>query len=172
MKRSDLNSSEYHSYYQNYINQLPDQELLIILQDQKEEFIDFLKGLTEEDLKHSYAQGKWTVAQVLQHVIDTERIFQYRALTIAREDLSPIPGFDQDAYVPVSKANRRSLDSFVKEFESVRNAGITLFESFEEDMSNRIGAANKSQLSPRAAGFIMAGHQQHHLKLFKTHYAL
>lgn len=172
MKRSQLNTSEYHSYYQTYIDKLPDLDLITLLEDQKKEFIIFLKGLNEEDLKHSYALGKWTVAQVLQHIIDTERIFQYRALTIAREDLTPLPGFDQDAYVPVSKAERRGLDSFIREFEFVRNSGIALFESFEEDMSNRIGAANKSNLSPRAAGFISAGHQKHHLLLFKSHYGL
>jgi hypothetical protein len=172
MKRSDLNTSEYNPYYKTYIETLPDQDLIIILEDLKTEFINFLKGLNEENLKHSYALGKWTVGQVLQHIIDTERIFQYRALTIAREDLTPISGFDQDAYVPASKADRRSLESFIREFESVRNSGIALFESFEEDMFNRIGKANKSNLSPRAAGFISAGHQKHHLLLFKSHYGL
>lgn len=172
MKRSDLSTSEYHSYYKTYIDKLPDQDLIMILEDQKTEFTNFLKGLNDENLKHSYAQGKWTVAQVLQHIIDTERIFQYRALTIAREDLTPISGFDQDAYVPASKAERRSLESFIKEFEFVRNSGIALFESFEDEMFNRVGAASKSKLSPRAAGFIMAGHQKHHLLLFKSHYGL
>jgi len=172
MKRSALNSSEYNSFYQTYIDQLPDEELITILKNQKEEFIIFLNSLKEEDLKHSYGKGKWTVAQVLQHLIDTERIFQYRALTIAREDLTPLPGFDQDAYVPVSMANRRSLASYTKEFELVRDAGIALFESFEDQMSEKIGEASKSHLSPRAAGFIAAGHQKHHLLLFKSHYKL
>ena len=112
------------------------------------------------------------MAQVLQHIIDTERIFQYRALTIARGDVTPLPGFDHDAYVPVSKAHRRSLNSFIKEFKLVREAGIALFESFEEEMSGKLGEASKSQLSPRAAGFISAGHQKHHLLLFKSHYGL
>jgi hypothetical protein len=134
--------------------------------------VNFLKGLKEEDLKLSYAQGKWTVAEVLQHLIDTERIFQYRALTIAREDLTQLPGFDQDAYVPVSKANRRSLASFIKEFDLVRDAGIALYESLEDEMLSLTGDANKSPLSPRAAGFISAGHQKHHLILFKSHYGL
>lgn len=172
MKTSAIIPGEYNAYYQTYIDKLPDEELITILKDQKKEFVIYLKGLKEEDLKHSYAEGKWTVAQVLQHLIDTERIFQYRALTIAREDLTPLPGFDQDAYVPISKANRRSLASYIKEFELVRDAGIALFESFEEEMSEKLGEASKSPLSPRAAGFIAAGHQKHHLLLFKSHYGL
>ncbi len=172
MKRSAINSTEYNPYYQTYIEKLPDEELILILKEQKKEFVNFLNGLTDEDLKHSYAEGKWTVAQVLQHVIDTERIFQYRALTIAREDLTPLPGFDQDAYVPVSKAEKRSLTSFITEFELVRNAGIALFESFDDDMYSKLGEASMSHLSPRAAGFIAAGHQKHHLLLFKSHYNL
>ncbi len=165
-------ASEFNPYYKTYIDQLPDEDLLTILEDLKSEFVQFLKTLMPEDLSHSYAEGKWTVAQSLQHVIDTERIFQYRALTIAREDLTPLPGFDQDAYVPVSKAEKRSLESFIKEFEAVRDAGIALFRSFDEQMLGRLSEASKSHLSPRAAGFILAGHQKHHLALFKSHYGL
>ncbi|WP_034922249.1 DinB family protein [Gillisia sp. CAL575] len=172
MTTSQLQNSEYHAFYQTYIDKLPDENLISILKDQKEEFVIFLKGLQEEDLKFSYAEGKWTVAQSLQHIIDTERIFQYRALTIAREDLTPLPGFDHDAYVPASKADRRSLSGFIREFEMVRDAGIALFESFQEEMYCKIGEASKSQLSPRAAGFISAGHQKHHLVLFKSQYGL
>lgn len=172
MTRSQLQTSEYNTFYQTYIDKLPNEDLISIMKDQKEEFVAFLQGLAEEDLKHFYAEGKWTVAQVLQHIIDTERIFQYRALTIAREDLTPLPGFDQDAYVPSSKAERRSLSSFIKEFELVRDAGIALFESLDDEMSCKIGEASNSQLTPRAAGFILAGHQKHHLLLFKTHYGL
>lgn len=172
MKKSQLPKSEYNSFYQTYIDKLPDEELISILKDQKIEFLNFLNGLKEIDLKHSYAEGKWTVAQVLQHIIDTERIFQYRALTIAREDITPLPGFDHDAYVPASKAQRRSLDSYAKEFGMVRDSGIALFESFEDEMSGKIGEASKSHLTPRAAGFISAGHQKHHLVLFKSNYGL
>lgn len=165
-------ASEFNPYYKTYIDQLPDEDLIHILQDLKLEFLQFLKTLKEEDLSYSYAEGKWTVAQSLQHLIDTERIFQYRALTIAREDLTPLPGFDQDAYVPVSKAEKRSLVSFIHEFEAVRDAGIALFRSFDEEMLSRLSEASKSQLSPKAAGFILAGHQKHHLALFKSHYGL
>tara|TARA_R100001369_G_scaffold20091_1_gene36779 strand:+ start:283357 stop:283875 length:519 start_codon:yes stop_codon:yes gene_type:complete len=164
--------AEYHPFYKNYIDQLPNEDLISILKDLKVEFVGFLKNLKKEDLTYNYAEGKWTVAQSLQHLIDTERIFQYRALTIARADLTPLPGFDQDAYVPVSKAEKRTLPGFIKEFEAVRDAGIALFESFDEEMFSKVSEASKSHLSPKAAGFILAGHQKHHLALFKSHYGL
>ncbi len=164
--------AEYHPFYKNYIDQLPNEDLITILKDLKKEFVEFLNSLKKEYLTHSYADGKWTVAQSLQHLIDTERIFQYRALTLARQDLTPLAGFDQDAYVPVSKAEKRTIPSFINEFEAVRNAGIALFESFDEEMLSKVGEASKSHLSPRAAGFITAGHQKHHLVLFKSHYGL
>ena len=147
-------------------------ELIPQLTELKNEFIEFLEQLTPEDLKRSYAEGKWTVAQVLQHILDTERIFQYRALSIARKDKTALPGFEQDEYVPVSRAQNRKLSDFIKEFTTVRNSGIALFESFDEAMLKEIGNANGAPLSPRAAGFITAGHQKHHLILFKTHYLL
>lgn len=170
MRLSDLNSSEYLPYYQTYLNHLSEEELILQLNDLKSEFVKFLEKLTPEDLNRSYAEGKWTVAQVLQHILDTERIFQYRALSIARKDKTALPGYDQDAYVADSNAHNRKLSGFKNEFISVRNSGIALFESFDEEMLKEIGNANGAPLSPRAAGFIMAGHQKHHLILFKTHY--
>ncbi len=172
MKLSQLEKSEYLSFYQTYLNYLPDGDLVDILETTKREFAVFLASLKEEELQKKYEPGKWTVAEVLQHIIDTERIFQYRALTVARGDTTKIPGFDQDAYVPSSKANRRSLESFIFEFDSVRNAGIALFQSFDDEMLKAVGSANGANFSTRAAGFIMAGHQTHHLKLFKSKYGL
>jgi len=172
MKLSDLNSNEYLPYYQTYLDYLPDEELISQLIELRNQFVEFLEKLTPADLNRSYAEGKWTVAQVLQHILDTERIFQYRALSIARKDKTALPGFDQDTYVTVSNANNRKLPEFLNEFVMVRNSGIALFESFDEEMLKEIGNANGAPLSPRAAGFIAAGHQKHHLILFKKLYLL
>jgi hypothetical protein len=170
MRLSDINSSEYLPHYQTYLNHLSEDELLLQLKNLKNEFVGFLEKLVQEDLSRSYAEGKWTAAQVLQHILDTERIFQHRALSIARKDKTALPGYDQDAYVTDSNAQNRKLSGFKNEFISVRNSGIALFESFDEEMLMEIGNANGAPLSPRAAGFIIAGHQKHHLILFKTLY--
>jgi len=159
-------------YYQTYLNHLPDQELISLLKELRDQFVEFLEKLSPTDLSLSYADGKWSVAQVLQHIVDTERIFQYRALSIARKDKTALPGFDQDMYVSFSSANSRMLPDFINEFAIVRNSGIALFESMDEEMLKEIGNANGAPLSPRAAGFISAGHQKHHLILFKKLYLL
>ncbi len=172
MKLSELNSNEYLAYYQTYLDHLPDEELISQLKDLRNQFVEFLENLAPADLERSYAKGKWTVAQVLQHILDTERIFQYRALSIARKDKTALPGFDQDTYVSVSNANNKKLSAFLNEFVMVRNSGIALFECFDLEMLKEIGNANGAPLSPGAAGFITAGHQKHHLILFKTHYLL
>ena len=172
MRLSDLNSTEYLPYYQTYLNHLPDQELISLLKELRDQFVEFLEKLSPTDLSLSYADGKWSVAQVLQHIVDTERIFQYRALSIARKDKTALPGFDQDMYVSFSSANSRMLPDFINEFAIVRNSGIALFESMDEEMLKEIGNANGAPLSPRAAGFISAGHQKHHLILFKKLYLL
>lgn len=172
MKPKDLNTTEYPEYYQRYIGNLPQENLLNLLRDQKEKMITFLETLEHENLMFSYAEGKWTVAQVIQHMIDTERIFQYRALCIARKDKTPLPGFDQDAYGSFSEAHHRDTATFINEYEAVRDSGITLFESFNPSMLKEIGHSSGGSLSTAAAGFIIAGHENHHIKLFKSNYGL
>ena len=172
MKLQELKENEYPEYYQKYISLLSNEELISLLESQKEEKIRFIQSLKTEDMSFSYAEGKWTVAEVIQHELDTERIFQFRALCIARNDKTSLPGYDQDAYAPVSKANKRSINDFINEYEVVRKSGIALFKSFDEEMLQRVGTSNGYNLSAAAAGFIIAGHEKHHLKLFKTNYLL
>lgn len=172
MKLQELNEQDYPEYYQKYINLLPNEDLISLLETQKEEKIKFIQSLKGEDLTFKYADDKWTVAEVIQHELDTERIFQYRALCIARNDKTSFPGYDQDAYVPFSGANKRKISDFVQEYEFVRDSGIALFKSFDQAMLKRIGTSNGFDLSTAAAGFIIAGHEKHHLKLFKTNYLL
>ncbi|HSI70076.1 MAG TPA: DinB family protein [Gillisia sp.] len=172
MNIQDLKGEEYPPYYQKYIDQLPQEDLLNIINRQKEEMINFLDKLLEEDLAKTYAPGKWTVAQVLQHLFDTERIFQYRALRISRQDKTPLPGYDQDAYVPASFANQRNKKELLEEYRTIRDAGISLFKSFSSAMLKERGHSSGGTLSVAAAGFIIAGHEKHHLKLFQSLYKL
>lgn len=172
MKTSDLKAGEYPDYYKKYVDLLPDEDLINLLKTQKQEFSHFLKHLQQQDLRKSYAENKWTVAEVLQHMIDTERIFQYRALTLARKDQISLPGYDQDAYVPVSRANRRSLSGLTDDYVAVRNSTITLFQSLDEEMLRSSGISNQKPLTPLAAGFIICGHEKHHQNLFISKYKL
>lgn len=172
MKPQNLSSAEYPEYYQNYIDQLPQEDLLHLLRNQKLQMLSFLAKLKNESLSFSYAEGKWTVAEVIQHIIDTERIFQYRALCISRKDKTPLPGYDQDSYVPFSGAMERSVESFIIEYQTVREAGISLFQTFTPSMLKERGNSNGKPLTTAAAGFIIAGHEKHHLNLFINRYNL
>lgn len=173
MKVSDLNSEDYHEFYQTYIDKLPgDKTLGSLLKDNQGDLREVLSVITPEKLSISYAPGKWTLAEVLQHMIDVERIFQYRALCIARGDQTSLPGFDHDAYVPASEANRRNLDSLKTEFENLRSSGIDLYESFSEEMLQRKGMVNNTTTSAGAIGFITIGHTIHHLELLKKKYLI
>lgn len=173
MKVTDLKPGEYNEFYQGYINKLPgDKALGSLLRENNKEIRDMLSILTPEKLSHRYAEGKWTLAELVQHMIDVERIFQYRALCIARGDQTSFPGFDHDAYVPQSEAHRRKLDHFKEEFKNVRNSAINLYDSFSEEMLQRIGLVNSSPTSVRAIGFITVGHAKHHLEIVKKNYLL
>ncbi|MEP6260548.1 MAG: DinB family protein [Gillisia sp.] len=172
MKPEELLIGDYPGYYQTYIDHLPQLELLTLLRTQRDEMIQFIETLDPVDLMWTYDVDKWTVAQVLQHMFDTERIFQYRALRIARKDKTPLPGYDQDAYVPASHANDRNKEDLLKEYKAIRESGICMFESFTKEMYKEKGISSGGDLSAAAAGFIIAGHEKHHLTLFKTNYNL
>lgn len=172
MRLRELRKGDFPEYYQQYIDYLPDEDLVYLLRSQKEEMLDFLFRLRREDLRITYGEDKWTVAEVLQHTWDTERIFQYRALCIARKDKTSFPGYDQETYVPASKAHERRLFGYIEEYEAIRNSGIALFRSFSSEMINEMGTSNGFGLTAAAAGFIIAGHEKHHLKLFQSRYGL
>lgn len=172
MKISKLKKSDYPEYYQQYTNLLPDDELIDLLQLQKQEMLTLFNSEANLDLNFTYAKGKWTIAEVLQHMIDTERIFQYRALCISRKDQASLPGFDQDKYVSTSLANKRTLPELLDEYKAIRESTVLLFKSFSEEMMEFIGLSNGQDLSTGAAGFIIAGHEKHHLKLFRLNYNL
>lgn len=171
MKVSDLNKGDYHEFYQTYIDKLPgDKSLGSLLKENQRDLQEVLSIITPEKLSFRYAVGKWTLAEVLQHMIDVERIFQYRALCIARNDKTSLPGFDHDAYVPASEANRRKLENLIVEFKNVRNSGIDLYASFSEEILQRNGVVNNNKTSVGAIGFITIGHTLHHLEILKKRY--
>ncbi len=167
---SDLSISEYNPFYQTYINALGNIDLMDEMVKGKKDFLLLLEQIPGSKLSFSYAQGKWTLAEALIHMIDTERIFQYRSLRFARNDKTDLAGFEQDEYVPNSNAKKRTIKDLMEEYSAVRDSTITLFKSFDEDMLKRMGKANGFPMSVRAMGFIINGHQAHHMKIIKDRY--
>lgn len=145
-------------------------DLLAILERQPSELVALLDGVPEPVAHRSYAPGKWTLAEALLHMIDTERVFAYRLLRIARGDATPLPGFDQDPWVPLSGAARRSLDSLLHEFQLVRAATLALLRALDAEALVRIGTVNGHPMSARAAAWMITGHAAHHLELTRTRY--
>jgi len=170
MTKDDLSVDEYNPYYQQYIKKAGDVTISEGLKDNGDVTIAFLESISEEKLEYRYEEGKWTIKEIIQHIIDTERIFTYRALCIARKDKSLLPGYDQDDYAVNSEANNRSMISLMNEYKSVRLSSIILFESFSSEMLKRIGIASNSNLSPRAVAFITIGHENHHCEIIKERY--
>lgn len=163
---------EYGSFYQTYIDKLGEGNIIEILQTQHDTTHSLIKSLTPEQALYRYEKGKWTVKEVIGHVIDTERVFAYRTLAISRKDRNELPGFDQDEYVDAAAFNNRSLQSLADDYDAQRNAGIHLFNGLAKEMLDRKGVANGYELTVRAIPFIVAGHERHHLGLLQNRYGL
>ena len=170
MKIKDLNASEYNPYYQTYVGKAGDLSLLDGLSDSFNRTLEFFNNLPEGKMEYAYAEGKWTVKEVMQHIIDTERVFAYRALRFSRNDKTELPGYDQDTYTPSSEANRRTKTSLIEEYSHVRESTISLFKSFTNEMLLQSGKASGGNMSVRAIGFIVIGHENHHCQVIRERY--
>lgn len=164
--------NEYHPYYKSYIHDLASsgKSIVQILTETSAELNQVLMNLPEEKENYQYAEGKWTIKELLQHIIDTERIFNYRALCFARNDKTSLPGFEQDDYNDTAHANDRGFKEILNEFNAVRISTITLYNSFSEEALKRIGTASENPMSVRALGYLTSGHQKHHINVFKERY--
>lgn len=160
----------YPDYYEQYIDQVKEDDLMKGLEAQHLHIHDFFDRISEEKSCYAYAPGKWTIKEVLQHIIDAERIFAYRALCFARKETISLPGFDEDSYAIHSHANARSWASLVDELKSVRNATETLLKSFSADMFTQTGNANNRPVTVHAIGFIILGHFLHHCHVISERY--
>jgi xanthine/CO dehydrogenase XdhC/CoxF family maturation factor len=160
----------YDPVYGMYLAELPDQDLISILNAQAAALATMIAGMTEAVGVSSYAAGKWTAKQVLGHIVDSERIFAYRALCIARSESQPLPGFDENNYAANSHADQRSLASLGADFAAARAATLALVRSLEPHTLDLPGNANGKRLTPRACLFVLAGHAEHHLKILNQRY--
>ena len=161
---------EYAPYFETYISLIDDLDIVSCLKTAGAEALKFYRAIPEEKWLSGYAPGKWTLKEALIHVIDTEQIFTYRALRIARGDQTPLPGFDQDSYVPNSGANARSISSIMEEYEAMRHCTSLLFQNFDAAMWDRSGTASEHPITARALAYMVAGHEKHHVNITKERY--
>lgn len=164
------NKSDYDSYFDTYIGLVDTDDILEYLNKQGTDVIAMLRALPAKKHDFAYADGKWTVKQLLRHVIDMERIFGYRAMTIARKDKIELPGFDEDRYVATSNDSSNTFDSLIEEYDLLRKSNLMQFKHFTEEMFLEKGRANGTEVSVRAIIFIIAGHLEHHKTILKERY--
>jgi len=162
--------SEYADFYAAYIGQVPDGDVLELLEEQLASSLDLFASIPADKLDHRYAPGKWTVKQVLGHVIDAERIFSYRALRFARGDATPLPGMDQETFMAGANFAQRPMASLVEEYRHQRLADLALFRSFDEEILGRTGEASGCLFTVRALVYIIAGHERHHVRILRERY--
>ena len=172
MTAADLAPSEYGSFYTHYVSLVPAElDLGTALRKSAGRITDYLSQVPESQVHRAYAPGKWTLAQSLQHLIDTDRIFTYRALCLARGESTPLPGFDQDDYAALAIATDRHLPDMIQEFTFVRASVVHMFAAFGPEALVRSGTVSGNPMSCRAMGFIAAGHTYHHDKIFRERYS-
>jgi DinB superfamily len=163
---------EIPSHYVGYIKKVPELDPVMVCAAQIEETANLLRGLSDTEASYRYGRGKWSIKEVVGHLADTERILAYRALRIARGDTTALPGFDENAYVPVAKFDARSLPDLVGELRTVRAATLALLRTFDADAWRRRGTASGKPVSVRALAFTIPGHERHHVEILRTRYGV
>jgi uncharacterized damage-inducible protein DinB len=162
---------EYAAYASIYVDLTPDDgPILGFLERNAEILANLYRSLPEERLLYRYAPGKWTMKEILNHLIDDERIYSYRALRFARNDRTELPGFEQDNYAKESHANEREIDEMLEEYADVRRSSLALFNTFSNEMLLRRGTADGSSVTVRGLIYHLAGHEQRHLNIIREHY--
>ena len=168
MPRPDL--SRVPVFYHRYINQVPEKDLVTALQNQTVSFRKFLMKIPANKVNYRYAKGKWTIKEMLQHIIDTERIFAYRALCIARQDATAFPGFDENEYAAHSKAAKRDWKELIEEFRVVRQSTNILLASFDKKQLDTNGTSSGSPVYVLGIAFTIVGHVYHHQNVLEERY--
>lgn len=163
-------STEYRPYYGRYISLVEDGDILTVLSKQVEDTLALLGDIPESRADFRYAPDKWSIKELLGHLIDTERIFAYRALRFARNDQTPLPGYEQDDYVRNASFDGYPLADLAAEFQVVRKSSLSLFKHLDKGAWMRQGKANDSDVSVRALAYIIAGHELHHREILRSRY--
>lgn len=165
-----LAAGTYPPYFENYIHLVQANSVAEAIEIYSADIVNFFKSIPAEKVDYSYAKGKWSIKEMLQHITDTERIFAYRALRIARHDKTPLAGFDENAYAAFSNAAARSWQSLLEEFEAVRKSTDLLLQSFTPDQLQQSGITNEHPNTTIAISFIIFGHMLHHMNILNERY--
>ncbi|GEP96513.1 DinB family protein [Chitinophaga cymbidii] len=163
-------AQDYAEFYHTYVSLVPEDDILQAFTSQTTATLEFLDEIPEEKLDYAYATGKWTVRQVLQHMTDAERIFAYRALRFARKDITPLPGFEENAYAAEANVAHRDWVDMIEEFQLVRLASEHLFRSLNEEELQRKGVASNAPITVLSLGYIIIGHAMHHQRVIAERY--
>lgn len=163
-------TSEFAHFYSTYVGLIDKTNIINSLNEQMHEVFTLVNSVSGEKAYYSYAPGKWTLKEVIGHIIETERVFSYRALAISRSDGAELPGMDQDDYMENNNYNKRSLANLSNEYLAVRVSTIHLLNSMTKEMIGKKGIASGTEVSVRALAFIIAGHNRHHLDIIKERY--
>ncbi len=171
MKITDLDKNDCNEYYWRYIQKIPEHlEIRKGFEVGCATVIRFFNTIPQDKLSFRYASDKWSIKEVLQHLIDTERVFMYRCFRISRKDKTPLAGFDQNIYVEPSGAHDKSMDSLIEEFKTIRQSSISFINSVSDDHLEVIGNANGGHMSARSAAFTIIGHEIWHMDVIKEKY--
>lgn len=163
---------EFAPYYGRYIGRVPQGDIVALLAEQLPAVLDLLDDVDEARASHRYEPGKWSIRQVIGHIADTERVMAYRALRIARGDRTPLPGFDENAFMTLAGFDERSLLSLVDEWATVRRATLALYEGLDPARAEERGTASDNPVSVRALAYIIHGHVEHHLAILRERYGV
>jgi len=165
-----LTKDEYLPYFKTYIDKAGTLDLIDGLQKGLDNTLLFFKSILEEKFEYVYEEGKWTIKELINHLIDTERIFCYRAMRFARADKTPLPGFNENDYATASNANSRTIEDLLDEYKSLRASTIYLYKNFTPAMLLNKGVAGSGAVSVRALGFLIIGHEIHHKDVIEERY--
>jgi uncharacterized damage-inducible protein DinB len=162
---------EYPEYFEKYYSNLPAEgNFFELITKSNMDTIDVITSVDEETLAFRYAEGKWSIREIIQHLMDSERVFSYRAMRIARGDKSENPGYDENVYASNSDADNRNIMDMVREFSLLRASTIELFKSFSDEALQQLGFANGYKVTPAAIGYAIVAHERHHLKVIEEKY--
>ncbi|MDX6189372.1 DinB family protein [Flavobacterium sp. Fl-318] len=170
MNSSELLENEYSGGFAGYVREAGEVNLIEELEISLHAFIKFVQNIPMDKFDYRYAEGKWTIKDIIQHIIDTERIFAYRALRFSRYDKTPLQSFDENEYVENTNSNGRSIQDLLTEFSALRHSNLLFYKSLSAEQLKAIGTASNNLISVRALGFVIIGHQKHHQNVFQERY--